>query len=101
MSNTNAYQDIKGDLKKAVHDVQEGFSDLRESLSSAGGNVVEAGKSAVESIKSRTENGVNNARCSASSLIEGASKRIGQRPLVSILVAAGLGFLSGCLISRK
>ena len=101
MSNNKAYRDVKGDLKVAVHDVQEGFSDLRDGLSSAAENVVEAGKTAVESTKSRIEDGVNSARCSASGLFESTTKRIGQSPMTSILVAAGIGFLSGLLISRK
>lgn len=103
MSNSKAkgYQHVKADLKKAVHNVQEGFSDLRGGLSSAAGNVVEAGKTAAESTKSRIEDGVNSARCSASGLFESTTKRIGQNPMTSILVAAGIGFLSGLLISRK
>jgi ElaB/YqjD/DUF883 family membrane-anchored ribosome-binding protein len=101
MPKNTAFKDVKGDLREAIHNVQEGFSDLRDGFSSAAGNVVEAGKTVVESTKSHIEDGVNNARCSASSLFASTTKRIGQSPMTSILVAAGIGFLSGFLVSRK
>jgi ElaB/YqjD/DUF883 family membrane-anchored ribosome-binding protein len=101
MSRNKTYQDVKGDLKEAVRNVQKGVSDLRDGFSSAAGNIVEAGKAAAKSTKSGIEDGVNSASCSASSLFESTTKRISQNPKTSILVAAGIGFLSGFLISRK
>jgi ElaB/YqjD/DUF883 family membrane-anchored ribosome-binding protein len=101
MSHNKAYQDVKDDLKEAAHDVQEGFRGLREGLSSAAGNMAEAGKAAVNSTRSLTEEGLASARCSASGLLDSAAKSIGRSPMTSVLVAAGIGFLSGFLISRK
>ena len=101
MSSNKAYQEVKGALGEAVHNVQEGFSDLRGGLSSAAGNVVEAGKTAVDSAKSRIEDGINSARSSASGLFESTTNRIGQSPMTSVLVAAVVGFFAGFLISRK
>lgn len=101
MSNNKNYQDVKDDLREAVHNVKGGFGELRDGLSSAVENVVDAGKTAAASAKSRFEEGVNSAKHSASGLLQGTTKRIGQSPMTSILVAAGIGFLSGLLIARK
>lgn len=101
MSTKSAFKDVEGDLKEAVHNVQKLLSDLRHGLSSAVGNGVEAGKTAVEATESRIEDVVNSTKSAASGLLESTAKKIGQSPMTSILVAAGIGFFSGFLISRK
>jgi ElaB/YqjD/DUF883 family membrane-anchored ribosome-binding protein len=101
MSNTKDFHQVKGELKEAVHNVQEGFSDLRDGLSSAAGNAFDAGRAALDSARSMASDGVDSARCSATDLFEGTTRRIGQNPMTSVLVAAGIGFLSGFLVSRR
>ncbi len=82
--------DLSGDLENLKADL----SKVKEDLSTIANHLVATGKESARELKQNVESNVRSGVDSLQSQIEA-------KPVTSALVAMGVGFILGCLLSRR
>ena len=94
-------QDIREQAAKVSHDVRELGSTARTGAESAIHSAKHAGEKALENVRERGEDLLEKGRDRVTSMSDGLRQYVSENPLQSLVIAAGIGGLIGCLAARR
>ncbi len=83
------------------HSADESAATMRDTVRKVGSEVVGAFRDGVESLRDTTNGYVKQGRDTAQAWEESMEERIQERPVASVLMGVGLGFLLGFFFSRR
>ncbi|HUB26487.1 MAG TPA: hypothetical protein VL992_13755 [Tepidisphaeraceae bacterium] len=95
-------------ISKELENLKKSFTQLRSDLTSLVGNALGAGKSGVHVVKDQANAVVDGAKSKLHDLkdkgaesAEAIEQKIADNPLISVLLAFGIGFLLARMFTRK
>jgi ElaB/YqjD/DUF883 family membrane-anchored ribosome-binding protein len=112
MTETSEHTSAEAEARQAfssdLESLKKSFAQLRSDLTSLVGNAVGAGKTSAHLVKEQAaaaadgvKHKLHDLKDHGSETAEAIERKISERPLASVLIAFGIGYVMARLISRK
>lgn len=94
-------QELREQAAKVSHEVRELGGVARAGAESTIHSAKQAGEKALENARERGEELLEKGRDRVTSMSDGLRQYVSENPLQSLVIAAGIGGLIGCLAARR